>query len=289
MEMHMEFTNKAGLPKALANFLKYNDYNRSGARFDISATKLIDSPQVAALWKEHSKEVVEDVSDRLWSAVGSGIHSRLEVANASDPDIIMEKRFIAEIGGKMVSAQIDVLDIPNQTLIDLKTTSAWKVVNKDFDKYEAQLNIQAHLAHMHLWEIRKIQACVICRDWSKVRSSEPNYPNTPIQIIDLPLWSLEQQRQYILDRLEVHFGEGEKVCTDEERWAKPASFAVMKKGRKSALRVLPTEAKALSWVASQGHTGKDISIVERPATYTRCESYCAVSKWCQQHNQEQSK
>ncbi len=283
----MEFTNKAGLPKAIANFLSYNDYNPSGARFDISATRLIDSPQVAALWKEYGKEVVEDVSDRLWSAVGSGIHSRLEVANANDPDIIMEKRFIHEIGGKTVSAQIDVLDIPAKTLIDLKTTSAWKVVNKDFDKYEQQINIQAYLAGLSGWEIENIQACVICRDWSQVRSKDAGYPNTPIQIIDLDLWPTDQQEQFILDRLEVHFGDGEKFCTDEERWAKPASFAVMKKGRKSALRVLPTESKALSWVASQGHTGKDISIVERPATYTRCESYCAVSKWCPQHNQEQ--
>ena len=283
----MEFTNKAGLPKAIANFLSYNDYNSSGSRFDISATKLIDSPQVAALWKEHGKEVVEDVSDRLWSTVGSGVHTRLEQANASDPDVIMEKRFIHEIGGKLVSAQIDVLDIPTNTLIDLKTTSAWKVVNQDFDKYEQQLNIQAYLAHMSGWEIKKIQACVICRDWSKMRSSDSGYPNNPIQIIDLDLWPLAQQKQFILDRLDVHFSEGEKSCSDGERWAKKASFAVKKKGRKSALRVLPSKSKALSWIASQGHTGSDISIEERPATYTRCENYCAVSKWCPQHNQEQ--
>lgn len=280
----MEFTNKAGLPKAIANFLSYNDYNISGQRFDISATRLIDSPQVAELFKEHGKEVVEDVSDRLWSAVGSGVHTRLEQANANDPDVLMEKRFIHEIGGKLVSAQIDVLDIPTRTLIDLKTTSAWKVVNKDFKKYEEQLNIQAYLATLSGWEIAKVQACVVCRDWSKFKSKDEGYPNTAIQIIDLPLWSTEKQKQFILDRLMLHFGVGDKSCTDEERWFKPGSFAVKKKGRKSALRVLPTKEKALSWSAKNGHTGKDISIVERPATYNRCENYCAVSKWCPQHN-----
>lgn len=280
----MEFTNKAGLPKAIANFLKYNDYNSSGAKFDISATKLIDSPQVAELWKEHGKEVVEDVSDRLWSAVGSGIHSRLELANANDPDIIMEKRFIHEIGGKLVSAQIDVLDIPTKTLIDLKTTSAWKVVNQDFDKYEAQLNIQAYLARLSGWDIETIQACVICRDWSKMRSSEPNYPNTPIQIIDLPLWSRKEQLDYINKRLLAHTAPGAKWCTDEERWAKPATYAVKQKGKKRALRVLHTKEDALRYVASKGLTGSDVRIDERPATYTRCESFCAVSKWCKQHN-----
>jgi hypothetical protein len=280
----MEFTNKAGLPKCMVNFLKYSDYNSSGARFDISATRLIDSPQVAALWKEHGKEVVEDVSDRLWSAVGSGIHARLEVANASDPDIIMEKRFIHEVGGKLVSAQIDVLDIPGKTLIDLKTTSAWKVVNQDFSSYTQQINIQAYLAHLSGWTIEKIQAAVICRDWSRMRSGDKGYPNAPIQIIDLDLWTTAQQEQFILDRLDVHFSDDPKSCTDDERWAKAATWAVKKKGRKSALRVLPTEQKALSWIASGGHTGKDISIEERPATYMRCASYCAVSDWCPQWN-----
>lgn len=283
----MKHTNKGDLPKALYNFLTYNDYNSSGAHFDISATRLIDSPQVAELWKAHGSEVEEDCSDRLWSAVGSGIHGRLEDANANDPDIIMEKRFIHEIGGKLVSAQIDVLDL-SQTcgpvLQDLKTTSAWKVVNKDFKKYEQQLNIQAYLAHNSGWDIAKIQALVICRDWSKMKSKESGYPNTPIEVVDLPLWSLKEQKEFILQRLEAHYSEGGKSCTDEDRWAKPAKFAVLKKGRSKALRILNTKEKALSWVASQGYTGPDISIDERPAVYTRCESFCAVSKWCSQHN-----
>lgn len=280
----MEFTNKADLPQAIANFLKFNDYNSSGAKFDLSATKLIDSPQVAELWREHGKEVVEDVSDRLWSAVGSGVHSRLELANANDPDVLMEKRFIHKIGGKLISAQIDILDIPSRTLIDLKTTSAWKLVNGDFKSYTSQLNIQAYLARLSGWEIEKIQVCVICRDWSKMRSTEANYPNTPIQIVDLPLWSRKEQLDFINQRILAHTAEGPKSCTDEERWMKPTTFAVKQKGKKRALRVLHSKEDALKYVASKGLTGSDVWIDERPATYTRCESFCSVSKWCPQNN-----
>jgi len=284
----MKFTNKSGLPKALYNFLSYNDYNMSGQRFDISATRLIDSPQVAELYQEHKDEIEEDVLDRLWSAVGSGVHTRLEQANANDPDIIMEKRFISEIAGKLVSAQVDVLSVSDATLIDLKTTSAWKVVNRDYEKFTAQLNVQAYLAHMSGWEIRRIQAAVVCRDWQKVRSSDAGYPNIPLQIVDLELWSLEEQLAFIKKRLMMHFGPEDKVCTDEDRWFKPGTFAVMKKNRKSALRLLPTEEKALSWAAKNGHTGKDIYIVERPATYNRCDNFCSVSKWCKQYQQATS-
>jgi hypothetical protein len=280
----MQFTNKADLPKPVENFLKFSDYNASGVKFDISATRLIDSPNIAKLWSEHGKEVSEDVSDRLWSAVGSGIHKRFEDANSWDPDVIMEKRFVSEINGKLVSAQIDALHVSEKTLLDLKTTSAWKVVNKDYDKYEKQMNIQAHLAGLHGYEVEKIQVVIICRDWSKARSGELNYPNTPIQIVDLDLWTKKEQALYIRERLELHFGDGEKTCTDEDRWARPESFAVKVKGKKRALRVLPTMESALLYAADNNLADSKYSIEERPATYTRCESYCAVSKWCSQFN-----
>lgn len=284
MGISMEFTNKADLPKPVENFLKYSDYNSSGVKFDISATRLIDSPQIAQLWSEHGKEVTEDVSDRLWSAVGSGIHKRFEDANSWDPDVIMEKRFVSEIEGKLVSAQIDALHVSTKTLLDLKTTSAWKVVNKDYDKYEKQMQIQAYLAGLHGYEVEKLQVVIICRDWSKARSGEPNYPNTPIQIVDIPLWSKEEQERYIKERLRLHFGDGEKTCTDEDRWARPESFAIKVKGKKRALRVLPTMKSALVYAADNNLADSKFSIEERPATYTRCESYCAVSKWCSQFN-----
>jgi len=51
----------------------------------------------------------------------------------------------------------------------------------------------------------------------------------------------------------------------------------MKKGRKSALRVLAGEPEAVEWKEANG--GDDI--VKRPGSFTRCENgYCNVRKWC---------
>ena len=108
MGICMQFTNKADLPKPVENFLKFSDYNASGVKFDISATRLIDSPNIAKLWSEHGKEVSEDVSDRLWSAVGSGIHKRFEDANSWDPDVIMEKRFVSCTIWRMTRGSITI-------------------------------------------------------------------------------------------------------------------------------------------------------------------------------------
>ena len=291
----MRFSNDQDLPGALHQFLTYNDYNLGGPRFDISATKLQDSPQIAQLWREYGKDVEEDSATRLYSSMGSGIHSRFEAANASNADSIMEKRFLSEFphpldtGGTLtVSAQIDCFEVSTKTLADLKTVSAWKLVNKDYGSFETQLNIGACLMRRNGWEVEKLQVYALCRDWSRARQSEGDYPNQPIQVIDIPLWTLEEQEEYISKRLELHYGSGEKVCTDKEMWAKPGSFAVKDKGKKRALRVLPTKEKAESWIASQGLVDKKgVSIEERPATYMRCANYCAFGKMgvCPQYNQ----
>ena len=282
----MKVTNKADLPKGLYNLLAHNTYNKHGAKFDLSATTLIDAMQPKRLFKEHWREIEEDCLDKLWSVFGTAIHAMLEEANANDPDIVCEKRFIHEIGGKVISAQIDVYDSSpdRKVLSDLKVTSAWKWVAKDFAAYEAQLNIQAALARMSGWEVNGLEVWMICRDFSKARSREDNYPNIPIQIIELPLWSQEKALEYINARIELHTGEEMVACTDKDRWATEESFAVMRKGKKRAMRVLPSKDKALRYAAAQNLTASQFSIEHRPAVYTRCENFCSVAKWCPQHN-----
>ena len=67
-------------------------------------------------------------------------------------------------------------------------------------------------------------------------------------------------------------------CTSEERWAKPDTYAVMKKGRKTALRLLPTEEQAKEYIGDQ-----DFSVEFRKGVSTRCEGYCEVSQFCNQY------
>ena len=292
----MKFRNDQGLPVALHQFLTYNDYNLGGPKFDISATKLMDSTQIAKFWKEHGREVEEDSSTRLYSSMGSGIHSRFEAANASNPDVMMEKRYLAELPHPIkgndplvLSGQIDAYDFKTKTIADLKTVSAWKIVMGDYSSFEKQLNICAYLMKQNGFEVEALQVYALVRDWSKGRQGERNYPMQPIQVIDIEMWSEEEQLNYITERLSLHFGEGKKWCTDEERWMKAGSFAVKDSKKKRALRVLPTQEKADQWIASQGLADKKgISVEVRPATYMRCANYCAFGTMgvCEQFNQD---
>jgi hypothetical protein len=278
----MKFTNYRGLPSALHQFLTYNDYALGAPFFNISCTKLIDSPQIAQHWRESGNLVEEDSATRVYSAMGSGIHSRFEQANASNADVLMEKRFLGTFPHPLegqdplvVSGQIDTYEFATKTLADLKTVSVWKIIGQDYASFEKQLNVCALLMSMNGFEVEKLQVYALIRDWSKGRTGENEYPNSNIQVIDIKMWTRAEQEAFVAERLNLHYGEGEKVCTDAETWAKPATYAVKGKGRKRAFRLLPTLEKAESWMASQG---KGDHIEERPATHVRCESYCPFGK-----------
>ena len=66
-------------------------------------------------------------------------------------------------------------------------------------------------------------------------------------------------------------------CTSEERWEKPTKFAVMKEGRKSAVRVLETQEDAEKLA---GELGKNHSVQIRPGESTRCAEYCSAADYC---------
>ena len=275
----MKFTNEKGYPDWVAKGLSYSTYNRDNIRFDISATKLIDSPLIAELWREHGRDVVEDVNDRVWSAWGTATHAVFEDANKANPDVLMEKRFTSEYLGKIVSAQVDVYEM-NGTLSDIKTSGAFKVIKGDYRQWENQLNVGAQLMRDAGYEINKLQIVALVKDFSAYKSQkERNYPENPVTIIDIPLWTEETAKYYIEERVKIHFDDTEKSCSDEERWKRPGSWAVMKKGRKSALRLVDSEEEALKYVKwAKLEDDEKVFIEERKAQYIRCVGYCPFAK-----------
>lgn len=281
----MEFSNRWELPGWVHNGLTRNTYNKDNIRFDISCTKLIGSPKIAEFWKTHSREVVEDSSDRIWSAWGTAVHEIFEQANTSNPDTVMEKRFVHEIEGKLVAAQIDVYERSNKTLSDIKTCGTYKVMKGDVKDWTAQLNIGAHLMRRSGYEVDKLQIVALLKDWAGIKAkNDYEYPKIPIKVIPIEMWEDNETLKYIEERLEAHYAEGPKLCTNEERWYRPGKWAVHKPNTTRAARLLDTEEEAERWGKSQL---KKYTIVERPTVYTRCESFCPFNKWCDQYKESQ--
>ena len=266
----MKLTNKIGLPDALVNAVRNDGYSRGQS--DISVTQLIDSPFIRHLRQQHADELTEDVSDRIWSLMGQSIHTILERANLTG---LVEQRLFVEINGHKLSGQFDHLE--NGVLTDWKMTSVWSVV---YGKTEwgKQLNVLAYLCRLKGLTVNSLQIVAILRDWSKSKAGkEDNYPDTQVVTIPITMWTPERQEEYVLERINAHFHDGTIPCTDDERWVKPGKFAVMKKGRKSALRLLDSKDEAEKWIVENG---EGTEIVERPATFNRCELYCNVNQFC---------
>jgi hypothetical protein len=286
----MHITNHANLPLPLVQALTPKPHV---SRSDIGVTALIGPAQQAVLRKNFGDQIVVDVSDRIYMLMGMIIHQILE---QTTDEVFVEHYTSASIDNWTVGGIVDYIDYTNKMITDWKVTSAWAVKDGIEAKPEwiAQLNIYRELLCQSGYPEMDLQVVALLRDWSKpeARRRPRDYPQDQSVTLRVPVWSRTDTISYIEERIALHraarkaatFHRALPECTDEERWAKPDTYAVMKEGRKSALRVMPTTEAAMTWCAEHSHEiGKrGISIVHRPGSNTRCEMYCDVSPFCAQ-------
>jgi hypothetical protein len=284
----MKITNKHGLPESFVAFAEADKYSAGTA--DISVTGLIDSPRVRVLRRENAGESETDVVDMIWALFGTAVHHVLE-ASSDGEKVIQEERLFAEIGGWTVSGAIDhqeVIDGKIQ-ITDYKVTGAYSVI---FGKkeWELQQNCYAQLVRMAKGvEVSAICICAIIRDWNRRKAMmEPEYPKTPVVVIELPLWTAEVAHNYMLERVAAHQAADmmfdldgvEPLCSSEERWLRGEKWAVMKGSAKRATKLCDTEQEAIEYVGDE----KALRVEHRPGEYVRCDGdYCGVSQFCSQY------
>ena len=290
----MEITNNFGLPEFVVDALTFSTYSRGDAQ--ISVTQLIDSPRIVQLQKQFADEQKKDAVDFVWSRFGTSVHNMFEESlKAAGSDAITEERLFTEWRGWKLSGAIDVQEVHDDGVIisDFKVTSVWSVIN-DKPSWHQQLNVYAYLVRKAKGQaVKKLQIVTLLRDWSRRKAEqERNYPSAPIVVIDIPVWSDEQQDQYVDAQMQKHidaeFDAATEqtliACTDEEMWEKATVYAVMRKGRKSAIKLFPTEVAAEDRLASLDKTHY---IETRAGEKTRCAGdWCGVSQWCDQYQSE---
>jgi hypothetical protein len=286
----MKLTNLQGLPQPLVDAVAADDYDKGDA--DISVTSLIDPPRKVTLQRAFADQITEDAADRVWALLGQTMHTILERANR---DAIAERRLFADVGGWRVSGQFDrMVAAPNQqgglVLQDYKLCSVWEIVFGLKAEREAQLNAYAYLARVNGYHIDGLEIVAIMRDWSKSKAQrEADYPQQQVRVIPVRLWPREEAVAYMLERVQLHraarmaleMGEPLPSCSDVERWARGDTWAVMKAGRKSALRVLDSLGDAETYLLGVSDA-RGINIVRRPGESVRCANYCAAAPFCSQ-------
>jgi len=278
------------LPEPIVEAVRNDGYDPGDC--DISVTQLIGPPQIRKLRQLHEDEISEDASGRIWALLGQAVHIILERASKT---ATVEKRLFAEVNGYTISGQLDRVAYEPCKLTDYKVTSAWTFIGGLRPDWISQLNCYAFLCLANGILVDELEIVAIYRDWSQAQAKRrQDYPESQVARLPVSLWPEGFALGYIQGRLFMHFDLEMRPCTDEERWAKPEKWAVMKKGRKSALRVLGSKQEALLWATEKGHidAATDVAgphrwksgyyLQERPREYPRCERYCAVSSFCDQ-------
>ncbi len=286
----MKITNLTNLPDPVVKALSKDNYSRGDSQ--ISVTTLIDAPRVRLLRDEHNDKLSEDVSEKLWSVLGTAVHNIFE--DCAEGEYISEERIFFDVNGWTVSGAIDIQKIEADgsiTIMDYKCTSVWSVI---FGKEEwaEQLNAYAYLVRKaKKVSVGKLQIVAILRDWKKRDSqTKPDYPQSPIVIVDVPMWSEEQQNSYFEGRVELHqeadfvslVGEELPLCTNKERWMRDAKYAVKKRTVKRAIRIFDTKEQAEDFFNKEAF-GDAYIIEERISEAIRCsQNYCRVADYCDQ-------
>lgn len=214
----MKLTNKKNLPQAIYDAISADPYSKGDA--DFSITELLKPPRIRALEKKHTDDLTEDVSDRLWSLYGQIAHLILERANRKD---LAEKRLFTKIDGYKISGQFDTLDLDDGVLSDYKLTTSYAFMGGREPKPEwvAQLNMQLFLLREHNLNAKKLQIVGLLRDWQiREAGKSLRYPQEPISIVSIPIWSKADTFSFIKQRIKLHVDAAAvlPICDNEETW-----------------------------------------------------------------------
>jgi len=290
----MIITNNHGVPEQFIRYARHDKYSKGKA--DVSVTTLIDSPRISMLRKIHANKLEMDITDMTYSLLGTACHHILEQSEPL-PDEVYEERLYTEMFGWTLSGAIDVQKYEPDgsiTIMDYKVCSSWAVMN-DKPEWERQLNCYAYLVQKCKDKpVNDLRIVAIVRDWSRRQAQySAGYPEANIQVIDVPSWTFEERQDYIGKRITAHqgcqqnldFTDPLPLCTDSERWAKPAKWAVMKKGRKSAVKLFDSEREASLFINNQ-EGANALFIEHRPGEFTRCsQNFCGVAQFCDQYKE----
>jgi len=286
----VKITNHHNLAAPIVKALSRDDYTRGNSHR--SVTQLIDSPRVRILRERHWDSLEEDISEKLWSVLGTAVHKVFE--DHSGEDVVSEERLFVEVDGWVISGAIDLQDADGPS--DYKCTSVWAVIHEKVE-WEYQLNAYAWLMrHAKGVRSKKLSIIAVMRDWNRRQAESSNdYPQAPIATLDIPMWSDEEQDAFMDHRIGLHkdaefrnlVDERLPDCTDEERWTKPSTYAVKKGTNKRALRVFDSQDEAQSYI-EQNELDDKHHIEHRLGEYTRCAgNWCRVAEFCDQWQEQQ--
>jgi len=289
-----------GLPEILKAAIFGHEYKKTPGRY--SVTELVNPPLISALKRVHTGIKI-DPEDRIFAFMGSGVHLAIEEAfnefgaNLDGHRIIELEGFVkCDLDGYEIVGRYDCIEeTPDGEirLWDWKTAKAgmYRILRRQGDKPEWKKQLQIYaaiLTEFYGRVIDRIAVGVLFKDYSKMqRERVRDYP--PSGAIWLEWEFSSDEVPEILDWVVSRIGEIEMnihalengnvppvICSPDERYEEPA-FAVMREGRKTAIRRFHNQGQAEE---EMYRLGKGHYVEQRPIMWNRCRHYCDVADVC---------
>src|SRR3990172_8114532 len=284
----MIYTNNYNIPESIATAIANDAYQKEG-RFTV--TELIKPPQMRVLEDRYKSDITVDVSDGLWRLLGQSVHYVLEQGELEEH--ITEKRLGIDVNGVRVTGKVDLYSGTERKVIDYKVTSVWSFLFGNKPEWEAQLNPYRLLYETAGFLVNGLEIHAILRDWHQSKVNGNDYPQIPFKKVTVPMWNKEKILSYLQERVNLQM-EAEKLvdeelpeCSTQEKWVRQGKVALMKKGRKTAIRLFDEINFATVALESARKTEKGtFYLEERPGESVRCERYCNVKPFCYQYRME---
>lgn len=275
----MILTNKYNVSEVFVTAVENDSYSKGDAH--ISVTGLLSPPQMRYLLEKHDDEIEVDVSQRLAALHGQAMHVVAERAATGNLQLLTEKTIYTHYLGWKIKGQFDGVLIGPGILRDLKNCKAYKVADgKIPEEWVQQTNIYKRMLQKEKGlVINQIHVDVFIRDFSERRArTTAGYPPAPGYKIDIPVWDDDTIDAFIEERVRLHQLAEPPSCSERDIWAKPAKWAVMKRGNVRAVRLFDNPEEAAQFAS----TSVAFHVEHRPGEATRCMDHCAAARFCSQ-------
>ena len=291
----MKITNKANLPRPIVLALSEDNYSKGDA--DFSVTELIDSPRISQLKTRYNESIQQDALDLLYMFDGKAVHYLLEQAGKQidESEGTVEQRFFMDHDGIVVTGAVDYYDNERKVIQDYKRVSTWEYIFGIKEERMKQLNLYRLLAQANGVEVRGLEIVFLFRDWSEsaLKRTGKDYPPDKAAVVKVPMWDKAATEAYLSERVALHREAREQpdaqliLCSQEERWEGKTTYAVKANvDAPRARRVFDSYNEAAQWISDNRKQG--MTIETRPGVARRCESYCTVTKWCNQYKERRN-
>ena len=276
----MTVTNRLNLPEAIVKACSRERHSKPG---EISATTLLKGMKEVILTERHWDELSADAADQLWALWGTTAHAILESEGANE---FTEIKLKHEICGVTLTGTIDNYDMKEGVITDWKTASVWKVIYHDFADWTMQGLVYAWLLYQNGFSVKKCRFVALLKDHSKAKARYGNgYPKSPVCVYEFAVTAdmMNDAEGFIRAKIEQYklmrqlSDDLIPECPEKERWAEPEKHAVLKEGRKSAVKLFESREEADKHALA---LGAEHYAVTRPGEDRKCMDYCACNKFC---------